>query len=160
MTRPKARALDIAERLADQIKRHAQEHPDLWWQTPRTILAEVSGAWDGLPTPLVMVMVSDSEASEGGSIELQNDLLKLSLVLKTTDSKSPQRAILELVADVRRAVMDNRQMEDAGGTPYLQCGQIMDKGYTVATEFAEGGAGTGLAEYRLEADYQWTPATA
>jgi hypothetical protein len=42
----------------------------------------------------------------------------------------------------------------------LTCGQLIDRGYTLATEFEDGGTGRGLAEYHLIARYQWTPETA
>jgi hypothetical protein len=160
MSRPQARALSIIERLAEMIRLHAAEHPDLWLAIPATIVTEPSASVDTLPRPIVEIEVTGSEPADGGSIDLEGDRISLTLWLWSEDPESPQRALLELVADVRRAVIGNRQMEDSAGVPFLACGQLIDKGYTVATDFDEGGAGRGLAEYRLDAEYQWTPATA
>jgi len=158
--RAKARALSIAERLAEMIEQHARDNPHLWRVIPKAVMSEAHAGNDALGFPLIEVEVSGSEAQEGGSVELQLDRIQITLWLHSEDAKEPQAALLELVADVRRAVMDNRQMADTSGTPFLQCGQLMDRGYTAAIDFMEGGAGRGLAEYRLDAEYEWTPATA
>jgi len=160
MSRPTARPLQIIERLGEQIRAHAAEHPDLWLATPMTIALEPSANVDQLPTPCVVFKINGAEPGEGGAVDLQLDTLDITIGLKTHDPEQPQRAILELIADVRRALMGNRQMIDATDEPWLQCGQLKDGGYTLETDFTEGGAGVGVAELKLEAEYQWTPETA
>jgi hypothetical protein len=158
--RPKARALAIVERLKEQIEDHASEHPDLWSQIPVAVFTEPKASMDALGHPYVSIEVDGVEAGDGGSIELNLDRLNLTLYLETEDPENPQRALLEFVADVRRAVVGNRQLADADGVPFIECGQIFDRGYTAVTDFMEGSVGRGLAEYRVDIEYQWTPETA
>ncbi len=158
--RPKSRPLEIAERLAEQVRDHARDYPDRWWQVPGSVLDEARGSMDALERPVVAFEVNGSEPEESGAVDLEGDDLDVTCWGLTADSESPQRAGLELLADLRRALIGNRQMEDDSGKPWLTCGQIFDRGFVIATDFAEGGAGQALIEYRLRVRYQWTPETA
>ena len=162
MSRPKSRPLEIAERLAQQVRDHAAANPEDWWQIPPpdSVLDEARASMDALERPVVVFEVNGSEPAEGGALDLEQEDLDVTCWGLTNDSESPQRAGLELLADLRRALIGNRQMTDGTGSDWLTCGQLIDRGFTIACDFNEAGAGQALIEYRLRVRYQWTPETA
>ena len=161
--RPKSRPLELVERLAQQIRDHAAASPELWWKTPSAVIVDPGASWDTLEPPIVAIEINGAEPGESGGIDgepIYEEIADVTVWGYTQDPETPQRAGLELLADLRRALLGNLNMVDASGVAWLTCGMLEDAGYTIATEFPEGGPGRALLEYRIRARYEWTPASA
>lgn len=157
--RPKAFPNRIADGVVEQLKNHARDYPHLWAVMPATIARGVGAGWESAPRPAIYVTstAGDLTEREFGAQEWHRSRLELRVLMVTEDAGNPEGAIEDLVADVRRALMANRQLDSIDGSvPVLGTGYLALGSVTRAADLDEGGSGLSVAFQEVVAEYQWT----
>lgn len=162
MSRETSKALLVLDRLVSVINEDVALHPDLWFVAPATMTAKLNAQVRDMERPLVAFEMESTEpvdagVSDGGT--LYRERMEVTAWLETDVTSDPQESGLELASDFRRFLGRHRQLEADDGDPWMDCGQILDRGYAAAFDFDAAG-GAALIEFHFSVEYYWNASTA
>lgn len=157
--RPEALANRIARNLVTMLENHAATYPELWARKPKTIKRFRGTAMATLPRPSIFVATQDTSQIEqrpaGATDSVHWARGKVLLTLMTEDQSDPQGAIVDLRADVCRALSGNRNMagvDDGDGSGLVVQIVIGDD----QLEAIDDDPGDGICDLIVFVDYKWT----
>lgn len=157
--RPKAMPNRIADGMVEQIANHARDYQHLWAKVPAVIKRGVGASWDSDPRPAIYVSSTaggDLTEQLAGGLDWHRSNLALVVAMVSADADNPEGAIEDLAADVRRALMANRQLEGIDGVdPVLASGRLILGPCRRAADIDEGSTGLAVAFQDVIAEYQW-----
>lgn len=155
--RAKGMVRRIAEGVLEQLRAHARDYPDRWHRVPAWFELGARASLLTRPRPVVAVTVTGTEEATGGGTDRHRTRVTMSVLMIGSDAAVPDEALYELSADVRRAVSANEHLANVdGSTPVLQDGHLWIGPCTYSVEPVEGGAGVGVADQTVFADFAWT----
>ena len=159
--RPPCAVNELANLVVDQIRSHAEQHPELWHQVPATLERGVRASQFNAARPLVVIHVDSVEDPDGEGIAPQSihrSTAVMMIACAVDQASDPEGQAHEIAADVRRALAANEAMVNRAGDALVNATWLWPRGYSVVVGIDDAGAGEAVAmmEYRLEFD--WTHA--
>ena len=161
MARRASEVMLILDGVVSAIKQHFSANPHEWFVIPKKVeRGETNRAINNGPYPFVIVDVQsgdptgDEQLSDGGIQENEDLNVAIRGLVVASGGGDAQKAAIELLTDLRRALMSNRQLAIGVDDPILVSGYIHFGSFTIGYEPLDVGV-RGEVVLNITAKYWW-----